>query len=505
MNLRLPSPFVFASICFLGFSLSGLPAFGQAGFQPFAGGIAVGGGGLQGGMQGGAQGNVLGGIQGGVQGGVQGNVQGGVQGGVAGGIEIDAQGVVTPAFSKAKSGQLNKAKLNAFANQFVDADVNSPNQLRKVSLVRLEAAIEKCLQENKPVPPEMQFLAGLQRIDYVFLDPESRDLVIAGPAEGFAMDHLGRVVGVNSQRPPLRLDDLMVALRALERSGALGCSIDPDEKRMAQFQKYAKANSSRTTPAGAVQRYRNMAKILGMQNIRVWGVPANSHFGCTLVEADWRMKQLSMGLENPRVRGFRSHLAMVGRGGNSTQRFWFLPLYEAFQQNQEGTAFQFAGQRAQLLSQEELVSDTGKRTDAPTTRVSTQRFAKLFTEKFPELTEAVPIFAELQNTMDLAILAALFKKERLPQRIGWKMALFLDSERAHYATSQAPKQVASVVNCRRVGRGMIVGLVGGGVVVNAMKTVRAIEFQTDEADRVNGVRSGALDNPHPERHPWWWD
>jgi hypothetical protein len=489
---------LFVSALFLTVFLADVsPVFPQQGFQPFAGGVAVGGGGgQQGGAQGGAQGNVQGG---------QGNVQGGAQGGGAAGIAIDAQGVVTPAFSKTKSGQLNQAMLSAFAKKHVSADVNVSSPLRKVSLPRLEAAIEDCLKTNKPVAPEMQFLAGLERIDYVFLDPESKDLVIAGPAEGFAMDNLGRVIGVNSQRPPLRLDDLIVALRALERSGSLGCSIDAEESRMTQFQQYVKTNSTRTTQAGAAQRYQNMAKILGLQNITVWGVPADSHFGCTLVEADWRMKRLSLGLENPQVPKFQSHLAMLGRGGNSTQRFWFLPLYDAFQQNEEGTAFQFAGQRAQLMSQEEYVSDAGKRSDAATTRVSTQRFAKLFTEKFPELAGVMPIFAELQNTIDLSILAALFKKERLPQKAGWRMSLFLDSERATYAAAPAPKHVASVVNYRTAGRGMIVGLVGGGVVINAMDAVRAIEFKTDESDRVNGVRAAALENHHPETHPWWWD
>ena len=486
---------LFVSACLLFVSVADVsPAFGQ-GFQPIAGGLAVGGG-LQGGVQGG---NVQGGN---VQGG---NVQGGVAGGVAGGIEIDAQGVVTPAFSKAKAGQLNEAQLESFAKQHLNQDVNVSSELRKVSLVRLESAIEDCLKAKKPVPPEMQFLAGLTRIDYVFLDFETKDLVIAGPAEGFAMDHLGRVIGVESQRPPLRLDDLMVALRTLEKTGSLGCSIDPDEGRMAQFQEFVKNNSTRTTPAGAAKRYQTMAKILGLQNIKVWGVPADSHFGCTLVEADWRMKRLSMALESPRVSGFRSQLAMIGRGGNSTQRFWFLPLYDAFQQNEDGTAFQFAGQRAQLMSQEEYVSGAGKRSDAPVTRVSTQRFAKLFTEKFPELAEEMPIFAELQNTIDLSILAALFKKERLPQKVGWRMSLFLDPERAGYASAPTPKHVASVVNYRQAGRGMIVGLVGGGVVIDAMDTIRAVEFKTDQADRIEGIRTGALENPHPETHPWWWD
>ena len=335
----------------------------SAQFGGFGGGGAVGGGGGFGGGGGGFGGGNIGGGGNSVAAGTWrrrerrrrerrggGNVGG--RGG-AGGISIDAQGVVTPAFSQTKSGQLNKAMLSAFAKKYVNADVNVASNLRKVSLVRLEAAIEDCLKNKKVVPPEMQFLAGLQRIDYVFVDPESKDLVIAGPAEGFAQDELGRVVGVTTRRPPLRLDDLMIALRALERSGTMGCSIDAEQDRLAKFQQYVKANSYPVPPAAVAVRFQNMAKILGLQNVSVWGVPADSHFGCTLVEADWRMKRISLALEDPHVPKFKSHLAMVGRGGNSMQRFWFMPLYDAFQQNGEGTAFHFAGQRAQLLSQEE--------------------------------------------------------------------------------------------------------------------------------------------------------
>lgn len=84
----------------------------------------------------------------------------------------------------------------------------------KVSLVRLERAIAELLETDKPIPESMQYLAGLQRIDFVFVFPETKDLVIAGPAEAFAPDATGRVVSVGSVgsgRPVLRLDDLLVA------------------------------------------------------------------------------------------------------------------------------------------------------------------------------------------------------------------------------------------------------------------------------------------------------
>jgi hypothetical protein len=52
---------------------------------------------------------------------------------------------------------------------------------------------------------------------------------------------------------------------------------------------------------------------------------------------------------------------------------------------------------------------------------------------------------------------------------------------------------------------MIVGLVGGGVVINAMDTVRNIEFKTDTAARVESLRAAAMKNQRPDAHAWWWD
>ncbi|MBT6158289.1 MAG: DUF1598 domain-containing protein [Planctomycetaceae bacterium] len=449
----------------------------------------VGGGNVQGG-------NVQGGnVQGG---GGQGNQQ-------AAGIHIDAKGVVQPVFVSRKSVALSRKRMDAIAKKLLSGDVNRPSKLRKVSLVRLEAACEDYVKQGKPAPPDMQFLAGVQRIDYLFVDLDGKDIVIAGPAEGYANDSSGRVVGLTSGRPPLRLDDLIVALRVLQRNQMIGCSIDPDQGRLASLQQYIKTNSSTTSTGIAQKRYRRMRNILGKQNVRLWGVAGETHFAEAMVEADYRMKLIALGLERPPVRSLTSHLQMVGSGGNSMQRWWFTPLYDAFNTTEDRDAFQFAGPRAQLMSQEEKVGPQGQRSDAPFTRISTQRFGKLFTAKFPELAARSPIFAELQNLIDLAVLAALLKKEQLPQKVDWKMSLFLDSAKAKTQLGNAPREVPSAVNYKKARRGMIVGLVGGGVTINADATVRAIEFKVDPAVRLGGLRTSALKNNSSETHPWWWD
>ena len=439
-------------------------------------------------------------------GGVALDVVGDVGGGAAGGIDIDAQGVVTPDFSIVKGQRLSQKRLEEAAGKLLSDDVNQFSPVRKVSLVRLEAACQEFAANNQDVTPEMKFLAGLQRIDYVFVYPETHDLVIAGPAEGFAADADGRPVGISTGRPPLRLDDLIVALRTLERAGTIGCSIDPVPERLAALQQYVLANSGPVLQGQAVRRFREMTEVLGMQDVKVWGVPAETHFGQLLVEADYRMKRLSLALENPRVRGFQSQLGLLRAQGNAIQRFWFIPLYDAFQTTEDRNAFQFAGQRAQLLSQEEYTDQAGRRSDAPFTRLSTQQFAKGFTDKFPELADKLPVFAELQNVFDLAVLAALIKKERLADRVDWKMPLFLDADRVKVPTGPAPRQVKSVFNYKKAQRGILVALIGGGVTIDPLRTVQSAEFKVDPANRLDGVRNSATAGaPAAEQASWWWD
>lgn len=422
-----------------------------------------------------------------------------------GGILVDAEGVVRPVFVKEKTGKLEQKRRAELAGKSLPSDLNSFNPLRKVSLVRLEAACEAYAERQEHVAAEMQYLAGLQRIDYVFVYPDEKDIVIAGPAEGFATDGVGRAVGVSTARPPLRLDDLLVAVRALVRGGTLGCSIDPVESNLAELKDYITKNTTPLTPDTVKARYEQFRRILGMHNVRVFGISADSHFAEVLVEADYRMKRLSMGLDPAGVKGFKSHLAMLGPGANMMQRWWFTPLYNPFTKSADGLAFQFSGQRLQLMAQNEIVSDSGQFRDASLTRATEEKFARHFTDKFPELADANPVFAELQNLVDLAIVAALLKKERLPEKVGWTMSLFLDADRATIAKRPVPKRVAATMNYKSGSGKVYIGLVGGGVTIDPARTVLRNEFRDDSDGKLEASRTSSALEQRPEKHPWWWD
>jgi hypothetical protein len=431
---------------------------------------------------------------------------GATAGGNGSGILVDAMGVVKPMFNLEKTGRLDKKRRHELAGKSLPGDLNTHSPLRKVSLVQLEAACEAYARDRKHVTSEMQYLAGVQRIDYVFVYPEERDLVIAGPAEGYLIDDFGRAVGVSTGRPPLRLDDLIVALRAVEFGGGMiRCSIDPRPENLAKLAAFVSKNSYAATIEDSKAQFQQLGTVLGMQDVSLGGVPAESHFAELLVEADIRMKRAAIGVENLPVKGFRSHLSMVGPDGNSVQRWWFTPLYGAFTRTDDGLAFQLAGQRVQLMSQEELVSTAGQRSDAPFVRVSTQKFSKQFTDRYSEIADATPVFAELQNEFDLAVVAALVKRERLARKIGWPMALFLDAERATIVKRNVPHQVASVSNFKVLGGKTFVTQVTGGVSIDPWQVLKHNEYRKDSGGVLKKAHDNSVAEQHPKEHRWWWD
>lgn len=414
-----------------------------------------------------------------------------------GGILIDPSGVIRPAEAKRESAAVSKKRREAFAKERMPAGIVEASELRVVSLVEVEEKIAAIHAAGKPVPPALEYLSGLTRIDYVFVDEENKDVCLAGPAEGFGPDPSGTMVGLESGRPAVSWSDLVVAFRAV-KSGerTMGCSIDPVPDNMAKLQDFLRQNNTPALANAAHQRFEEMARILGMQDVRVWGVPPETHFGQVMVAADFRLKRLALGFEPAGVRGFKSNLALTAPGANAIQRWWFSPLYEPVEMSPDKLAFHLQGQRLQVLSQDQISDVEGNRRDAPFKRKSTEAFSKQFTDLIPELAREHLVFAELQNLFDLAVVATLCQEYRLAQRAGWSMETLLDPTRMPVATGNAPKSMPSAYTSRKAGRA-IVALIGGVTMLpdGVAQSARPAEGMSA---KLTLLRSERAKRPRPE-------
>ncbi len=182
---------------------------------------------------------------------------------IVGGVRVDVNGVLNQQDERGRA-QVLEARRRAM--QEVPGDINQPAKLRMVSLKNLDAAIEGTLKNGKVLPDEIKYLAGLQRVQYVFVYPEEKDVVIAGPAEGWKLNEAGIIVGSTSGHPVMQLDDLLVALRYAEAHtpDPMSVSIDPTPEglqRLRDFTAKIQPNANRQASMEAINHALGPQKI----------------------------------------------------------------------------------------------------------------------------------------------------------------------------------------------------------------------------------------------------
>jgi Protein of unknown function (DUF1598) len=371
--------------------------------------------------------------------------------------------------------------------------------LRKVSLRELEAAVAEHRKNGTPISDDLRYLAGMQRIQYVFVYPDRSDIVIAGPAEGWKLNALGEVVGLTTNRPVLLLDDLLVALRSIEgaRSTGILCSIDPTPEGLARS---AQLTKRLTNPGANIDPIlAQLEEAMGRQTITVKGVPADSHFARVLVAADYRMKRIAMGFEPSPIAGLPNYLQMIKASGrvptNTYPRWWLEPNYESILADADGLAYEFRGASVKAMTEDQMVSATGGRKASGKTDPRAEKWAALFTEHYDALSTKDPIFGQLRNCIDMAVAAALIQRENLTEKAGWSMPLLVSSdlpvERYH-----APKEVDSQASAVAKGAAWVLS-VSGGVMINPWQPI-AEPVRKPELDTVRAKAEVAHDH-------WWWN
>jgi len=384
-----------------------------------------------------------------------------------GGVSIDPAGMLANA-TVVQREQLRQEILDDLAS--VPTGLGKSVETRKVSLKRLEAAIKDCAQTGKPLPDDIQFLAGLQHVRYVLVYPEKNDIVLVGPGEGWEVDKHGAVVGVTTGRPVLMLDDLLVAFRAVTNPepSVISCSIDPSQEGMQRYQQVSRRMRAGMNP---LQARAAIQQALGPQEISVGGVPDTSHFARVMVAADYRMKRMGMGFEPAPVAGMPSFLHMIRSSGrkpaSAMPRWWMEPDYKPLLRDADGLAWEIPTANVKTLTENDFFDSAGVRHETGKSDALSQKWAANMTERYDELATADPVFAQLQNCMDLAVVAALVVHKDLTARAECELPLLI----GEYQTAQfpAPKFVASEASVMKIRRASLIAC--GGVQVNPWAVV----------------------------------
>jgi hypothetical protein len=427
------------------------------------------------------------------------------------GVRVDPDGMLSFLTRGELDSQLKTLGIRARAAD-LNEDMARPSSLRLVSLTRLEKEVRSRIADGKSVVETMKNLAGLHKIEYVFVFPENGEIVIGGPAAGWKYNDKGQPVATDTGRPTLQLDDLVTVLRTFSPEGNkfFSCLIVPRRDGLQNARAIGEASQKRgpLSPAGTRSFVDRLRKALGLQDVQVVGVPADSRVARVIVEADYRMKLI--GIERLKAGSkIPSYFQLLASNPQKTQpaldalRWWLTMKYDGVVHSKDRNVFQIQGSSVLCQGLNEEITPDGQRVQTGKADPINLMFAANFTANYAELAKRDLVFADLQNVFDLALVAALIRHEKLDRKTGWNGGAFSYGGRYETATYEPVKTVMSVSNHRVYNGKDVVIQVAGGVRADLMSVVKNGSLR-NAAPRLGSMLTNARAPKLPDGR-WWWD
>jgi hypothetical protein len=156
-----------------------------------------------------------------------------------------------------------------------------------------------------------------------------------------------------------------------------------------------------------------------------------------------------------------------------------------------------------VLSENEKLAADGQRIHTGQSEGLNRQFARSFTQHFDALCRKYPVYAELRNVCDLALVCTIIREEELAEQVGWHMTCFGDDDAFPVESGPAPREVDTVINHRVINRVHVVAGVSGGVRVDPTPLIAAGKVEVDSYDDLR-ERCAAVAEKTPAG-VWWWD
>lgn len=424
------------------------------------------------------------------------------------GVSIDSAGILSTKVFSDPDGAIVQERLVRLRTR-MPQDLLRQSRCRKISLKKLQTACFAAIRDSGNPTPVMKALAGLTRIEYVFVLPDQNDIVIAGPAEPWIENVAGRNVGIYSALPILNLSDFAVAVRCFPPAGKqfnwVACSIDPTPQGIQRLQQFNRNLPKQIQPhqqAQAASVFREqMQEALGLASVNVYGIDPRTHAAQIMIEADYRMKLMAVGLEDPLVPRLTTFIEALTGSPKDLQRWWLTPDYKCLKQAGDGLSVQFIGRGVSLQTENIVLGANANIQRKPTKPSRAARiYAKSFTENFDALASVKPVFAQLRNLVDCLIAAAWIRNQT-----GWKKCdldpeLFTDETRLPTRTQPAVRHAKCVANAVWK-RHVLLLPAGGGVSISPGDALKSSNVKGDSSQQLKAMAQ-TID---VEDTNWWWD
>jgi hypothetical protein len=247
-----------------------------------------------------------------------------------------------------------------------------------------------------------------------------------------------------------------------------------------------------------------MEQQLGDQNVTLTGVRPSGHFARVMISADYMMKRIAMGLDPSPVAKLPSYVQLLQRGPATSQlmapRWWLATDYDSMQKSEDGLAWRFAGRGLKVMSEHGFLNARGELVNAGRPSPLAKLWAEKFSSQYNELAKELPVFGQLRGCVDLALTAALFTQESLPDRADCPLSLLSDPSKLVGEDFSVPKYVPSQASAVRGRSGWVVS-VSGGVELDTWNVIERVETNPELA----AIREEAFKNVDDKAQLWWWD
>ncbi|ETR72724.1 MAG: hypothetical protein OMM_01502 [Candidatus Magnetoglobus multicellularis str. Araruama] len=286
-------------------------------------------------------------------------------------------------------------------------------QTNKSSFIKKAAKKINKKLSGKHASSYFQFV-GIKTILGYVVDEKNHDLIIIGDDD--------------NKFPDLYLEDFVIALRnAYLKYAPLknnvyqfsypGCSIDPRPSVINQLDIIGqKILQSTDDQQKFIKKWKKICR--QPQDVRVMGIPFNSHFANVLVQADYDMKLIVDGSEKIEYLDSLSdmNLNQVKNDiindrpvsvSTSMNRFWFYPGENIFEEGDGIIMIEKCP--VTLLTNETYVNSKNKIIDGRGPNPYAQIFVDQFSKYYDHIASQRPIFKELENMFRFIALANIIK------------------------------------------------------------------------------------------------
>jgi hypothetical protein len=189
----------------------------------------------------------------------------------------------------------------------------------------------------------------------------------------------------------------------------------------------------------------------------------------------------------------------------SLLRWWFTVEYDALLTTDNRDVYELRGQGVRLQGENEFLAAGGARVSTGKADEFNQEFADRFTKHFAMLAQKYPIYAELQNLFDLALVAAVLKSDGVAERCGWEAGGLRDPAIFAPERRTVPATVDSVVNSTEINPTTIMAAAAGGVSIDMRNLARGESMEIDDRGALAKVLGSAASPDDLRPRAWWWD